>query len=652
MIDTFIDIIIEFLKERIPYMISKLNININNDSCDILAIKQSSSNIFNFNKINSSDNQINMNMKKAESAPLSLVTNISIPTFEKIDIGEDFQENNINNNKTNDNNKKVYFINAFNIEKENLKNELKKIEFSKNQVIVFTDYKLGKINGKKIKYIKLKNLAKIDYKIKLQRNKILNNKKDYDMKVEKKMEENNIIEGKFNDVTIYKDNEKDNLNFEILFLFNCSICGHFKMELEKLYSENFNEMEQILDKKYVPKNIIERVEKKEKISTKKKDYIQYIRKNPVFKKYYKSRKNNIPEEVKQKVLQKLFQFYAMVFRLIIKKVKAKKDPYDLIKKGMKLKLKKKYNPLDSLTSFSAIQELGIWKSFEKKSQDDYLDIYDLVGYFYHLLRNFENIFKNENIILCYKNKETWETVSNDIEDISITLPTCLKMFSIELDKNLISLLKEELKHLNRYSHPSLARLELFEYMFEYNENKQNQNYDINIEKLNEIEKKFSKYNCEQGILETLFAKCIVKNWKYEDYKELKNKLKYFKNDKSCFMENKISFITIFKNKTKYLYYKHKIKRDELSKSNEDLSKLKKMLIFFKSENEIYYVIKVCFLFSEWYLKKYKFGIRDGKTKCQEEKDKYFEYLNFAYYLSTINTKYFEYTIDVIENKKK
>jgi hypothetical protein len=342
----------------------------------------------------------------------------------------------------------------------------------------------------------------------------------------------------------------------------------------------------------------------------------------------------------------------MVFRLIIKKVKAKKDPYDLIKKGMKLKLKKKYNPLDSLTSFSAIQELGIWKSFEKKSQDDYLDIYDLVGYFYHLLRNFENIFKNENIILCYKNKETWETVSNDIEDISITLPTCLKMFSIELDKNLISLLKEELKHLNRYSHPSLARLELFEYMFEYNENKQNQNYDINIEKLNEIEKKFSKYNCEQGILETLFAKCIVKNWKYEDYKELKNKLKYFKNDKSCFMENKISFITIFKNKTKYLYYKHKIKRDELSKSNEDLSKLKKMLIFFKSENEIYYVIKVCFLFSEWYLKKYKFGIRDGKTKCQEEKDKYFEYLNFAYYLSTINTKYFEYTIDVIEKKKK
>jgi hypothetical protein len=42
MIDTFIDNIIEFLKERIPYMISDSNINVNNDSCDLLVEKQSS----------------------------------------------------------------------------------------------------------------------------------------------------------------------------------------------------------------------------------------------------------------------------------------------------------------------------------------------------------------------------------------------------------------------------------------------------------------------------------------------------------------------------------------------------------------------------------------------------------------------------------
>ena len=635
-IDTFIDIIIKFLKERIPYLISDSNINIDNDSCYFLPEKQNSSIILTLNKFNYSDTQIN-DMKRAESAPLSLGTNIYIPTFEKIDIREDFSENIeniINNNRTNDNNKKIYFINAFNINKENLKNELKKIEFSKKQVIVFTNYILGKINGKKIKYIELKNLTKIDYTIKLQRHKILYNKIDYDNNVKNKINENNIIDENFNDDTIYKDNEKANLNFEILFLFNCSNSGHFKMEMEKLYSDNLDEIEQILDKIYVPKNIIEKKEIGEKVSTNIKYYLQYKR-SPDFNNYYKSRKNNIPEEVKQRVLQKLFQFYAMVFRLIIKK--AKNNPYNLTKRNMRLKLKKKYKPLDSLTTFSAIQELGIWESFEKISQNDNLDIYNIVGYFQHLLRNFVSLFKNENIILCYKIKEIWEKVSNDIEDISITLPTCLKMFSIEHDLGSISLLKEELKHLERYSHSSLARLELFEYIFEYNENKQNHNYDINIEKLNDIEKKFSKYKCKKGILETLFAKCIVKNWKYEDYKEINKKLKTFKNDKSL---KKNGFIILFKNKINYLYYKHKIKCGKLTKSNEDLSKLKEMLKDFKNENKIFYVIKVCFLFSELY-------------KCQEEKDKYIEYLNFAYYISNIYQKYLEYTTrDVIEEKKK
>ena len=92
-------------------------------------------------------------------------------------------------------------------------------------------------------------------------------------------------------------------------------------------------------------------------------------------------------------------------------------------------------------------------------------------------------------------------------------------------------------------------------------------------------------------------------------------------------------------KFKYLYYKHKIKCGELSKSDEDLPKLKEMLKDFKNENKIFYIIKVCFLFSEWY-------------KCQEEKDKYIKYLNFAYYISNIFQKYLQYTTrDVIEDKK-
>ena len=643
MIDTFIVIIIEFLKERMTSDSNK-NVNIKDDSSDILQDMHSSEI---FNNFNSSDNQIEIDMKKVESAPLSLGRNNNNPTFEIIAIRKDFQENTftIINEIANDNKKKVYFINAFNIDDDVIQEKLKRKEFIKKQIIVFTKNKLGKINEKSIKHIELKNLTKTDYIIKLQRDKILNSKESYEKCIDKKIKENYINEEEefLNRSTVYKDNEKANLIYEILFLFNCSICGHFEKELEKLFDNNIAEVKQILNQKYIPKNIIEI----ENIVEDKKIVFKYCRKNQVFKVYYEIRKNNIPDTVKQKVFQRLFKFYSMVFRLIIKEAKNKFQ----IKGGdIKIGLKKKYKPLDSLTTFSAIQELGIWESFEKNYQDDNLVIYDIVGYFNHLLKNFSNIFKNENIILCYKKKEIWETVSNDIEDISITLPTCLKIFSIENDK-LISLLKDQLKQLDRYLHSSLARLELFDYMsFEFT------NHNIkHIEKLNEIEQKFLEYGYMQGILETLFAKCIVKYRESNDFKEfdnekLKKELSDFENDKNYIMENKSRFIKLFKNKIKYLYYKYKIKGGVLSE--EDLSELKEILKTFKNEKKWFYAIKVCFLFSEWHLKKYNLEKRDGKAECQKEKDKYFEYLNFAYYISVIDIyqKYLDYTKDLIQVK--
>lgn len=47
------------------------------------------------------------------------------------------------------------------------------------------------------------------------------------------------------------------------------------------------------------------------------------------------------------------------------------------------------------------------------------------------------------------------------------------------------------------------------------------------------------------------------------------------------MENKSSFIKLFRNKIKYLYYKYKIISGVLS--DEDLIELKEMLKAFKSE---------------------------------------------------------------------
>ena len=119
------------------------------------------------------------------------------------------------------------------------------------------------------------------------------------------------------------------------------------------------------------------------------------------------------------------------------------------------------------------------------------------------------------------------------------------------------------------------------------------------------------------------------------------------------MRNKESFITLFRNKVKYLYYKYKIKYGELSESNKDLSELEEVLKTFKKENKALYVIKTCFLFSDWYLKKYNLGKRDGKEVCQKEKDKSIEYLNIACNISNIyNKNYIEYTNNIIKNKKQ
>jgi len=644
MIDNFIDIIIEYLIERIPYMMKDLNLNLN--SSNIFLDKQNSNNIN--NNFNSSDNQNDIDMKKIQSSPLSLGIYNNIPYFEKIAIRKDFQENTITivNEIPNDNRKKVYFINAFIINDDDLKEKLKRKEFNGKQIIVFTKNKLGNIHEKSIKHIEFKNLTEIDYTIQLQRFKAEKSKKEYDDIVQAKIKDNYIIEINFNEVTVYKDNKKANLVYEILFLFQCSIYGYFENDLEKLFGNNIFEVKNLLISKYAPQNIIEieKIEDKER----KKIYYKYVR-NQVFKKYYEVRKNNIPDAVKQKVFKRLFQFYAIVFRLIIKK--AKNNCYKLTQGSKKIKFKKKYKPLDSLTTFSAIQEFGIWESFEKNSQDDNLDTYDIIEYFKHLLKNFKYILKNENIILCYKNKETWESVSNDIEDISITLPTCLKMLPVEQDMNLISLLNDQLKELDRYQHSSLARFELFDYMsFEFN------NHNIKyIENLNEIEKKFLEYGYKQGILETLLGKCIIKYRESKDFKEfdnenLKKELNDFENDITYPMENKSRFIKLFRNKIKYLYYKYKIISDVLSE--EDLLELKEMLKAFRGENKAFCVIKVCFLFSEWYLKKYKIGIREGKPECQKEKDKYFEYLNFAYYIALITNirNNIEYTIDKIKSK--
>ena len=168
-----------------------------------------------------------------------------------------------------------------------------------------------------------------------------------------------------------------------------------------------------------------------------------------FQSYYEENNSKIGKDIKQKVLEKLFIFYSLVFRFLIRK---KKDLSSIPKKENVFINSKHYKSNESLLSFSAIQELGMWLPFEEKKQNkviNKLKIFNqnnLDTYIKHVISNFPFFFTSDNINLCEGNKEVWENVRNSIEDISITLPTILKMIQDNNKNNkLILLVANELR---------------------------------------------------------------------------------------------------------------------------------------------------------------------------------------------------------------
>ena len=652
-IDILIDMLKEFLKEKIfnSTIFFPFDINKEENSEDLKLYKKHSAfikkNKFDFIKerFNSfeSNKNISLDLFPAESAPQvkSKIHQIqNIPRFEKIYFKVEEQENNISiiNNIKNCSNK-VYFINGFKINNDVLLKLFEQQDLYESKIVLFTENQISQEYLKIPDHIKINNipfdsLKKIDYEIKLQNQKILNEKTDFDLKIKKMVEcnynEKEDILGQ--STTIIKDSNKSNLNYEILFLFNCSNSGLFKMEMESLYQKNLNEITDIIEKKYRMKRII--------IKEEESDYYRYNRNPYVFKDYYKARKNKIPNNVKQSLLEKLFVFYSLAFRFLLSEAKQKgiKESDN----NIKIKLKTKYKPNESLTSFSAIQELGIWLPFEKNENyeiNKYLKVINIYGYFHHLLRNFKDMFNNENIILCLKNQQTWKNVRGKIEDISITLLTFIKMFSLTENK-LINTFTQLLKKKDNFMHSSFARFQLFDFMsYEYSNYKKK-----DLKELLDIEDSFKKYGYKEGELETLFARCIVHYKRNKDltmfdhiYKnEIMFKLFELKEDSTYPMDgekNKERFISLFECKVKYKYIKYKIRLGILIDS--DLSELEQVVSDFKKKECFFYVIKTCFLISEWYLLKKKYENINGKEESDEELEKHINYLNFAYYISNI-----------------
>ena len=643
-IDLFIDMIKEFLKERIPYLIyDDFHQNLNNEdnSHDLLLVKKKTSiikkNKYQFfkDKMNTSSSKLlNLNLNLAISAPQGLGQVKNIPKFEKIYFKTD-KENNIyiiNDIKNCQN--KVYFINGFKIKNIDLIKIFEQKELFQSHIILFTENKFEKNNIKnsndiEISYLPFQSLNKNDYEIKLQNQKISSTKFIFDKIIKNKLIESNYIEKENNlednlseSSTINKEKNNNNLNYEILFLFNCSNSGYFLMEMKALFPNNLEEIKSIIEKKYIPKSVLLKIEGA--------NYYRYIINESVFKYYYEIREDLIPNKVKQLLLEKLFRFYSFAFRLILREAKVRE--WEKIDNDINVELKKnsnikkKYKPYDYLTTFSAIQELGIWLPFGKNKNNEQtisLDIHNLYGYFNHLLRNFKDMFKEKNIMLCMKNKEIWKNIEEDIADISITSSTLLKMFLLN-DQKLIITFNNIFKKEENNIKPASLRFFLFDNM----SNEYYQHKKKHLQELEKIEFGFQNIGYVEGELETLFAKCIVNFTENGDLKKFndifKNKImtKLFdlKNNKADNIDekDKDKFITLFQSKVKYKYIKYKLKKgkkiSKLLLNNEDIADLKELLINFKEKKNFFYMLKTSFLLSEWHFQKYQYGKKNGKEE--------------------------------------
>ena len=530
-----------------------------------------------------------------------------------------------------DKGKVIYFL--IYLDDELTRNIFDDVDLFKYQIVLFTKNEfikekyLKNYNELKIKKLELNQLNREDYKILHQNEKIKKIKKDFEDYIEEKIKENKNLD--IIDAKVIENTNNEYLNIkETLFLFSCLKSGIYEMELNALYPNKKIECNQIIIKD-------------------KKNLYKRVNINDNFDRYYNMMKKFISDEIKQSILIKLFHFYSKVFHKIIKisKERCNFDNY--------LTFTKKYKPLDSLTSFSATQIMGIWIQNERSDEIDIdkIKIEEKVKaeykFFSDLSYNFINVLTDDNIYLCKKNKDVWKKVKKDIEDISMTYYTCLLMFNITHSdlRNIITIFKDLFNNNNDFNFGS-SRLKLMKCMY-------SESIEHNLEYLNELDEilyEFKKIKCIEGELETMFSKFVInlKENKIDIYREIINKLNEIENDNECQMENKNNFIKVFKCKVEYVFLKYKIKKgiydfDEL-KVNKSLESL---IMLFKEEKLKLYEIKTYLLISEYFLQQYK-----NKNEVHY-KISFYDYINFALYISNLfgNSNYINYYIKTKKNMK-
>ena len=244
--------------------------------------------------------------------------------------------------------------------------------------------------------------------------------------------------------------------------------------------------------------------------------------------------------------------------------------------------------------FNALNNLGIWKTFNEKN---YKKCFDNNNFDISLIKDLENYTKNSRFnieLLIENNKKNFKILLNEdeyfleyFEQLLLYLPTIFKYNNkkdecIELLNQYIKLCEE--LNLNN----SKERLKLFLYSIEFHPNFQPESFSHSILKEGRAEafllKGYSQIKTDGN------SKEIIDN--------LKEALEIFKSDekfkiKKCFVEK------ILGNYYYKLYLKNKCKKDWENMENYYISAI-------KNNDDIIYKIKFSIEFGKIYYKKHKY----------------------------------------------
>ena len=362
-----------------------------------------------------------------------------------------------------------------------------------------------------------------------------------------------------------------------------------------------------------------------------------------FDSYYKLWENKITEEVKQNIFIKFFKFYSILFPFLLNKEKINNERRNNnIFLNYYFTMKRLSEWLE--TDKSKIKNEEAYKEYAKYAK--YILIRETVdeflnNYFLELAYNFDKILNDENIDLCLSNPDISDEIKNYLDEISFTYFSCLKVFNINILE-----LKQKIEIFEKYykdNNPLLyTRLILMKWMY---------NYDIkDLDKVDFILNETKDYICEEEEIGKKFAKSIKKI--KED--KIDMKINFEENEEHKQYDEK-NFANIFECKVKYIVYKHRIKNgiyeDKDLEELKDDTENKCLATIFKENNYHLSEIKVYLCIAEWYQGKYK------KDVNIEDKERFYEYLNFAFYVSSLYNiptikKFMKYLSEEKYNQKK